>query len=109
MRRSYGTSSPVWGFTRFIWIRTLPSESSWLKRTVLRWTAEYSLTGTFTSPNEIAPVQIARGMARKVPARRRFASPAHGMLRAGSGSVGVLRRAAGPDAAVALELHLARD
>jgi hypothetical protein len=28
----------------------------------LRDTAEYSLTGTVTSPNEIAPVQIDLGM-----------------------------------------------
>src|SRR5690349_5358088 len=47
-------------------MRTLPSESSWLKRTVLRWTAEYSFTGTFTRPNEIAPVQIDRGIGDHV-------------------------------------------
>src|SRR3954467_8992876 len=39
---------------------------SWLKRTVLRLTALYSLTGTVTSPKLMAPVQIERGMDRQV-------------------------------------------
>src|SRR3954464_2483398 len=43
-------------------MRTPPSASSWWKRTVLRWTALYSLTGTVTRPKEMAPVQIERGM-----------------------------------------------
>src|SRR5215210_6793642 len=38
------------------------SPLSWWKRTVLRDTAEYSLTGTLTRPKEIAPLQIDRGM-----------------------------------------------
>src|SRR4051794_35032592 len=39
---------------------------SWLKRTVLRLTALYSLTGTVTSPKLMAPVQIERGIDRSV-------------------------------------------
>src|SRR5437867_3273247 len=44
---------------------------SWLKRTVLRLTALYSLTGTVTSPKLMAPVQIERGMDRQVCRRMR--------------------------------------
>src|SRR4051794_37525817 len=56
------TSSPVLGSTRFCWIRVPVLPLSWWNRTVLRETAEYSLTGTFTSPKEIAPLQIDRGI-----------------------------------------------
>src|ERR1044072_2862357 len=43
-------------------MRTPVSLLSWWKRTDLRDTAEYSLTGTVTSPKEMAPVQIDLGM-----------------------------------------------
>src|SRR4051812_49868903 len=43
-------------------MRTPVSPLSWWKRTVLRETAEYSLTGTLISPKEIAPLQIDRGI-----------------------------------------------
>src|SRR5690349_4908320 len=59
---SKDTSSPVLGSTRFCWIRVPVLPLSWWKRTVFRETAEYSLTGTFTSPKEIAPLQIDRGI-----------------------------------------------
>src|ERR1700733_5550124 len=44
-------------------MRTPVLLESWWKRTVLRLTALYSLTGTVTRPKLIAPVQIERGMA----------------------------------------------
>src|SRR3712207_1370434 len=61
-------------------MRTLPSASSWLKRTPLRWTAEYSFTGTLTRPKEMAPVQIARGMGLTSYPCGGGALPPHGSL-----------------------------
>ena len=51
----------------FIEMREWSSPSSWLNFTDLDCTAAYSFTGTVTSPKEIVPVQIARGMAGLVP------------------------------------------
>src|SRR5918997_2826098 len=59
---SYGTSSPVPASTRFCWMRWPVFALSWWKRTVLRETAVKSFTGTLTSPNEIAPLQMDRAM-----------------------------------------------
>src|SRR5215217_7931883 len=56
------TSSPVVGSTRFCAIRCPVLPLSWWKRTVLRLTAEYSFTGTLTSPNEMAPLHIDLGI-----------------------------------------------
>ena len=69
--------------TRFCAIREPVLALSWLKRTVLRLTALYSLTGTVTSPKLMAPVQMERGMNRQVcPTARRFAHLAQEFLRA---------------------------
>src|SRR3712207_5415343 len=57
------------------------SPLSWWNRTVLRETAEYSFTGTFTSPKEIAPLQIDRGMGHIVVPPARPAQRPHGELR----------------------------
>src|SRR5215207_165446 len=59
---SYWTSSLVDESTRFCAIRWPVLPLSWWNRTVLRLTAEYSFTGTFTSPNEIAPLHIDLGI-----------------------------------------------
>jgi hypothetical protein len=59
---SYATSSPVDGSTRFCAIRVPVLALSWWNRTVLRLTAEYSLTGTLTSPKEMAPLHIDLGI-----------------------------------------------
>src|ERR671910_3299114 len=59
---SYATSSLVAESTRFCAIRWPVLALSWWNRTVLRLTAEYSLMGTLTSPNEMAPLQIDLGI-----------------------------------------------
>src|SRR6185503_4891407 len=56
------TSSPVCESVRFCAIRWPVFPLSWWNRTVFLLTAEYSFTGTFTSPKEIAPLHIERGM-----------------------------------------------
>src|SRR4051812_42852624 len=90
------TSSPVLGSTRFCWMRVPVLPLSWWKRTVFRETAEYSLTGTFTSPKEIAPLQIDRGIdalsypgVRAITARTRDCGPT-GSLRSLRGEAGGL-------------------
>src|SRR5215204_1580982 len=59
---SYWTSSFVDASTRFCAIRCPVLPLSWWNRTVFLLTAEYSFTGTLTSPKEIAPLHIDRGM-----------------------------------------------
>src|SRR5215207_7124048 len=59
---SKATSSPVWASVRFCAIRCPVFPLSWWNRTVFLLTAEYSFTGTLTSPKEIAPLHIDRGM-----------------------------------------------
>src|SRR5829696_5149365 len=59
---SKATSSPVWASVRFCAIRCPVFPLSWWNRTVFLLTAEYSFTGTLTSPKEIAPLHIDRGI-----------------------------------------------
>src|SRR5688572_23371809 len=67
---SAGTSSPSAAETFLCLTRAPVRESSWLKCTVLRETAAYSLIGMLTSPNEMDPLQMARGMAKVFPPSR---------------------------------------
>src|SRR4051795_10045528 len=55
-------------------MRELSALSSWWKRTVFLRAALYSFTGMFTRPKLIAPLQIARAMACKVPGSARRAT-----------------------------------
>jgi hypothetical protein len=54
-------------------MRTPVLLESWWKRTDFGDVAEYSFTGTLTSPKLIAPDQIARGIWLFVPDRMRSA------------------------------------
>src|SRR5688572_9591821 len=64
---SVGTSSPSAADTFLCFTRAPVRESSWLKCTVLRDTAAYSLIGMLTSPKLIEPLQMARGMGKSFP------------------------------------------
>ncbi len=57
---AYSTSSPSTVHTRRYLIRPPSTACTWWKRTSWLVVAEYSFTGTLTSPNETAPLHIAR-------------------------------------------------
>src|SRR5215210_7469262 len=78
---SYWSSSLVDESTRRCAIRVPVLELSWWNRTVLRLTAEYSFTGTLTSPNEMAPLHIDLGIGPIVVPRTGFRQRAHHRLR----------------------------
>src|SRR5688500_15835815 len=85
---SNATSSPVWASVRFCAIRWPVLPLSWWNRTVFLLTAEYSFTGTLTSPKEIAPLHIDRGMDPILLPRGAFHQRAHAGLRAPGVNVG---------------------
>ena len=64
---SAGTSSPSAADTFLYLMRDPVRESSWLKLTVLRDTAAYSLIGMLTSPKLIDPLQMALGIRGSIP------------------------------------------
>src|SRR4051795_3543391 len=57
---SISTSLPVRSLTRWYRMRSAVPCSNWWNDTSCSWVAEYIATGTETSPNVIAPVQIGR-------------------------------------------------
>ena len=63
---AYATSSPSMEQTRWYLIR--PPSLAWTCRNDTSWdsVAEYSFTGTLTSPKETAPFQIARMRLREI-------------------------------------------
>src|SRR5205809_7845147 len=56
-------------------MRTPLFPDSWWKRTALRSSALYSLTGTVTIPKLIAPVHIARGIRPSTTTKQRPETP----------------------------------
>src|SRR5215203_3620731 len=78
---SKATSSPVWASVRFCAIRCPVFPLSWWNRTVFLLTAEYSFTGTLTSPKEIAPLHIDRGIGPILLPRGAKRQRAHARLR----------------------------
>ena len=64
---SAGTSSPSAADTFLYLMRAPVRESSWLKLTLLRDTAAYSLIGMLTSPKLMAPLQMALGIRASIP------------------------------------------
>ena len=64
---SGGTSSPVRSFTLLFRTRSDVPRWIWLKWMVWLSVAVNSWTGMATSPNESAPLQTARAMARHLP------------------------------------------
>ena len=57
---AYSTSSPSIAQTRWYLIRPPSLACTWRNETSCDSVAEYSFTGTLTSPNDTAPFQIAR-------------------------------------------------
>src|SRR5687768_16713110 len=67
MIASPGTSSPSAAETFLYLMRAPVRLSSWLKLTVLRDTAAYSLIGMLTRPKLMAPLQMALGIRGSIP------------------------------------------
>ena len=57
---AYSTTSPSSSHTRLYRIRPPSWACTWWNRTSFSSVAEYTLTGTFTSPNATEPFQIDR-------------------------------------------------